>query len=65
LAKTDSDAQVVKEILDTLEGHPNFVKANRIVDVIHERSRTAANRKMTTRSEPDGTTGLQLADYSS
>jgi hypothetical protein len=40
-----TDVQIVKEILDELEGHPNFVKANRILDELSRRTNEPPNRE--------------------
>jgi hypothetical protein len=63
MANAESNAQAVVEILNRLEGHPNFVKANRILDVLHDRARDVANRKLITRKRPVGATGLHLAAH--
>jgi hypothetical protein len=40
-----TDEQIVKEVLDQLEGHPNFVKANRIVDELRPQTNKAPEQK--------------------
>jgi hypothetical protein len=64
MANAESNAQAVVEILNRLEGHPNFVKANRILDVLHDRAREVASRKLITKTRPVEGTGLHLAGRS-
>jgi hypothetical protein len=60
---TQSDANVITEILNQLEGHPNFVKANRIIDELHERSRKP-DLKTVHSKKLSGTNVLHLAKLS-
>jgi hypothetical protein len=61
---TQSDANVITEILNQLEGHPNFVKANRIIDELHERSRKLPDLKTVHPKKLSGTNVLHLAKLS-
>jgi hypothetical protein len=51
----DTEAQLVIQILNQLEGHPNFVKANRILDEL------AQAKLISTDEKPRGSAKLELA----
>jgi hypothetical protein len=60
---TESNEELITDILNQLEGHPNFVKANRIIDELHERARTTPTLK-TVQRKLSGTNVLYLANLS-
>jgi hypothetical protein len=64
MIRAELNAQLVTEVLNRLEGHPNFVKANRIIDVLHQSSRESASKKITSGKLPSGITRLHLAEKS-
>jgi hypothetical protein len=45
MANGKTDVEIVEEILNQLEGHPNFVKANRIIDELSRRPGKVCNQE--------------------